>query len=494
MDAAAYSQVPHAPPSYPSSPLLPQTAEKQQGALPAGRVAVVPGYAGYDAIYIHGSPMPLPGSFTPHPRRSRSRRLIVRAVHMLMLLAVFVLLFPSFMRSIARVAHAIHEWRSPTGVLVGEPDLPSDCKEVLDWTILDHFPHHIMDDVELGHDRYAARTSVKLPVSSDLLYFISRGSLSHGAVRIIDDGEDSSDVNVSVTFVYDAEFLLDRAKVCLLQQEHDKNGVGIFSPNWRHNDHHHRTSFFVDIHLPAKSESSPLQIRGLKTDMPLFRHSVADLAESVHFDSLTFSTSNMPIDAESLSADFVDWKSSNGPITGNFVVKDTLEIHTTNSPISANISLLNDGKGPATNVSLVTSNSPLRTNISMIATTDDEDGSAFNVLAHTSNSPLHVAFVSAPVDSLLHFDGATSNSPAHAALHATYEGAFTLRGSTFFQPRVEQRADVEDPTGAGRKRNVLVRSVARGVVQGDVYWEGDKDKALGSVQLRSSNMPVTLLV
>ena len=94
---------------------------------------------------------------------------------------------------------------------------------------MEHPPHDLLDEeLFLLRDHLAARTSLKLPVSSDLLYFIGRGTLSHGLVRILDDGEDENDVNVTVTYLYDAEHLLEKAKVCLLEQEKHHNGVGIF--------------------------------------------------------------------------------------------------------------------------------------------------------------------------------------------------------------------------------------------------------------------------
>lgn len=70
---------------------------------------------------------------------------------------------------------------------------------------------------------------MNLPVDSDVLYFISKGSMSHGLVNIADDGDvDAKSIKVDITFVYDHEEDLDLAKVCLLQPEEGHNGVGIF--------------------------------------------------------------------------------------------------------------------------------------------------------------------------------------------------------------------------------------------------------------------------
>lgn len=103
-----------------------------------------------------------------------------------------------------------------------EVHLPHDCIEVLEW---DHI------DVPGENDGYShvARTSLDLPVASDLLYFIGRGRLSHGIVRFVDsEAQDSDQASVEVTFLYNEHELSDHLKICRLHKEDSKNGVGIF--------------------------------------------------------------------------------------------------------------------------------------------------------------------------------------------------------------------------------------------------------------------------
>ena len=78
------------------------------------------------------------------------------------------------------------------------------------------------------HYPFVAKTSLALPVSSDLLYLVSSGSLSHGHVEISADGESDSDVTVDVIFLYHNEDVLDDAKVCYLERRQGEKGVGIF--------------------------------------------------------------------------------------------------------------------------------------------------------------------------------------------------------------------------------------------------------------------------
>ncbi len=104
-----------------------------------------------------------------------------------------------------------------------EVHLPHDCVEVAEWNQLELSNGH--------HDfSHVVETSVDIPVSSDLLYFLGRGHLSHGAIQFVDTGAEDSDVaHVDVKFSYDHHELADFVKVCRLSSDHEnKNGVGIF--------------------------------------------------------------------------------------------------------------------------------------------------------------------------------------------------------------------------------------------------------------------------
>ena len=104
----------------------------------------------------------------------------------------------------------------------GTPELPHDCIHVADWTPFEVPP-------ESNDYRHGARASLELALSSDLLYFLSRGSLANGVVEISedDDVDDSEVANVDVTFLFQDPNALDHAKVCRLQKAEGKNGVGI---------------------------------------------------------------------------------------------------------------------------------------------------------------------------------------------------------------------------------------------------------------------------
>ena len=139
------------------------------------------------------------------------------------------------------------------------------------------------------------------------------------------------------------------------------------------------------------------------------------------------------------------------------------------------------------------SNSFIYSNVSLIAETKDQTGGSYNVNARSSNSPLEIAFRAAPVDSLLHFDGHTSNSPARLTLDSTYEGSFSLRTGSWFSTTVERRNEhEEDPAGKDRKRSLEYHTIRRGTADGHVLWSPSERKELGTVVLTTSNSPVAL--
>lgn len=67
-----------------------------------------------------------------------------------------------------------------------------------------------------------------LPVSSNTLYLLARGSLAHGDVTIIDSQDGGDIVKVEVIVSYHTQEALDRANVCLLERKTGENGIGIF--------------------------------------------------------------------------------------------------------------------------------------------------------------------------------------------------------------------------------------------------------------------------
>lgn len=107
-----------------------------------------------------------------------------------------------------------------------------------------HHPIHVPDDctfadwefdpegISPAHFEHAAQTSFDLPLDSDELFFVSRGTsnFANGFITITDDGEPGSDVvKVDIVGYYNSQHhFQELTKVCALSPEDGKNGVGIF--------------------------------------------------------------------------------------------------------------------------------------------------------------------------------------------------------------------------------------------------------------------------
>lgn len=178
-------------------------------------------------------------------------------------------------------------------------------------------------------------------------------------------------------------------------------------------------------------------------------------------------------------------------------------LETKNSPIAVNVTLANDPKkeqpgdegdklADFSKLFIKTSNSPVYGNISLLATTKDLTGGKFSVDAFTSNSPLHIGFADAPVDSTLRFIGLTSNSPAIAIMHPTFQGDFLVK-SSIFGPKVDITQDLEDPKGEDRTRTVDASKVGSQIV-GKVFWGSEEESkdAFGHAELGSTLLRATL--
>lgn len=94
-----------------------------------------------------------------------------------------------------------------------------------------------------------------------------------------------------------------------------------------------------------------------------------------------------------------------------------------------------------------------------------------------------------PVDSILHYKGDTSNSPATVTLHSAYEGSFKLESSVM-SPIID-RGNAEDPSGKGRRRTIDIHRTGRSIASGEIYW-GSAKKETGNVVIRTSNSPAKI--
>ncbi|KII92128.1 hypothetical protein PLICRDRAFT_27375 [Plicaturopsis crispa FD-325 SS-3] len=394
------------------------------------------------------------------------------------------------------VGHHVHRssfWRN--GPMSGgeffETGWPQPSDGIIDkciggrnWSPNDVHDHH-------SSAPYSGQTSFELPASADVLFLLSRGQFAHGAVDVVESGSVSDVVKVDVVVHYYSQDILDRANVCLLTRGHEEHGVGIFTPQHDHRHHHterDQLRFDVTVHLPTKG-SRPLRINAFETTLGLFAQHVGDLLGKVEFGSVSLKSSNFPIHVDSIQFDDGHFKTSNGEIRGTFNTSGLLEIVTSNGRIHAEVGLNHNDGADASVLRLKTSNAPIESEVHLLK--EKAAGGKYNVDAQTSNSKIYVGFPTSPVDSILHVDARSSNSPAIVSLHPAYEGTFVVQ-SSMIGPSLEYSRGVEDPAGKGRQRRLEQRRVSRrGHIEGSVQW-GDEKKDAGSVSLKTSNSPAIL--
>ncbi|OCH93531.1 hypothetical protein OBBRIDRAFT_749519 [Obba rivulosa] len=368
-----------------------------------------------------------------------------------------------------------------------EPGTPAHrCVEFANWTTGDG------DDSD-DFSRVAL-TSFELPLSSDLLYLISNGTLSLGTLRISDRGSVGSDsalVDISMTYHFDYE--LEHTTVCLLNPEQGQYGVGFFNPGKLPDKRRIRTFFDVRVELPPGSRAAPTFVQRFETKMPQFVHEVAHSQDSVLFGNISLITLNMPIIAQSLVARHATLQTLNARIEGSITTFSRLNLLTLNAPIHVDVKMLNADDGDTTELQMLTANAAIDSTVELISTSADGTGGAFMIHAVTINQPLSISTRSAPVDHVLNLTAQTNFAKASVVLHPTWEGAFHLETTPLFNtPTVEARADVPDPAGRGRMRSVEFEDVGGGVVGGRVEWVSREESRRGLVNVSTTIMPLTL--
>ncbi|KAG6906538.1 hypothetical protein DXG01_013416 [Tephrocybe rancida] len=347
---------------------------------------------------------------------------------------------------------------------------------------------------------FTSVTSFEIPISSEALFFLARGRVA-GGVKVLYGG-DSSDVFVGVKAFYKLEEALDGIQVCAISRGEGENGLGIFvralffsesfrlkafqAPNWSSGPKR-GVRFEVTIVLPQAAAGSVLNLKSLKTDMPLFAQHVGDLDGSVHFESVDLRTANMPIYVESLEAEKSSVITANGPIEGHFHVSSSLALLTSNAPVKVQVSMFNNDDD-FTTLDIGTVNGAVEADLSLESA--NETGGKYKLTAKTANAPLDLHFSDAPVDSVLNVNAHTAVAPATITLHKTYEGTYTA-STSLSRPRVIYEHEEEDPAGKGRQRKINWQ-IRGSTVSGSARWGDDDKELLGSVGVHTSLAPVTL--
>ncbi|EPQ55234.1 hypothetical protein GLOTRDRAFT_61143 [Gloeophyllum trabeum ATCC 11539] len=405
-------------------------------------------------------------------------------------------LLGAFTSSLYDVAHQGHRHGSFPYVYQGGPsegDGRADCSSGAQWQSSAAGWYDSASVNATGSYPRSVATSLELPLSSDLLYFVARGAQMSGNLDVLDDGKNRGVVKVDVVIYYREQSALDRTSVCKLKRGDGENGVGFFTPTIpEHGSWRDQIRFDLTVHLPVFPTDGVLHIPAFDTHLPNFSERLGDLGNTVLFESLSLRSTNAPISSKSVAAKRADIQSSNGPIQGSFRTDSHLSLVTSNARIQAQVELYNNGGADTTDLVLITTNGAVESEISAYSTSGSGSGGSFKTSAKTSNNRITLSHVEAPVDSVLDLTARTTNGAATVHLHPTFEGTFELSTSNA-QPSVEVSRDEDDPKGRGRRRQVWQTTRRRGTLQGTVYWD-EARKDTGSVKVTSSNAPIHVIL
>ncbi|KAK0221196.1 hypothetical protein EDD85DRAFT_263902 [Armillaria nabsnona] len=337
---------------------------------------------------------------------------------------------------------------------------------------------------EFWNGEQSASVSFDLPLNSDKLFLLARGSYTSGWVYIgqsEDVSFDTARVEVIVGYQDDE---LELAKVCKVSRTGNENGIGFFTPR-----HAHRNRISLRFDVRVLLPKAPLTIQDFRTDLPLFSQQVGPL-ETVFFESITLHGAMMPIYVESVSAAVGKFKNANSPIEGNFNTSTSLDLATANSAINVVLGLFNADGEESTSVSMETANAPISAGISLLSTAPSSAGGKFDVKAYTARGKIELGFIDAPVDSVLNLTAHTAMGPVDVTMHPTYEGEFRL-ATVLGRAEVTTQDDPKDPKGEDRKRLVSFERAGGSIASGRVWW-GEDGKGKGTADLKTSLSGVKL--
>ncbi|GLB42379.1 hypothetical protein LshimejAT787_1103940 [Lyophyllum shimeji] len=332
------------------------------------------------------------------------------------------------------------------------------------------------------HDRFTSYASFNLPVDSDKLFVLARGSAA-GALKVR-QGSGSEDVKVEVEARYRFEEAIDSVKVCTVKRGEGENGLGIFGPEWSRRNF---VRFEITFYLPEGEKGSVLDVKSFETDAPLFAHDIGDLERSVHFDDINLKSANTPIFVKSLRADNAAFETRNSPISGEFNVSSSLTLITANARIDAKVNLFNEDDGDSTNLVIKTSNARVKGALKLESA--NKSGGQYQVSASTSNAALDLKISEAPVRHALSLDADTSLGPVLVQVHPTYEGTFDV-ATSLLRPEIVWKG-VEDPEGKGRRRKVEVHTDGSRA-SGRIRWSDEDPESPGKINVKTSLAPLRL--
>ncbi|KAJ7816415.1 hypothetical protein B0H14DRAFT_3877869 [Mycena olivaceomarginata] len=322
-------------------------------------------------------------------RRSKFRRSAICFLLICSILALAVFKYPQ----------TVDSARDPRLQAYQTPGSAQYCAE---WT----------SGVPLANGSHLVHTSFELPMTADLLFFLSRGGVS-GHINIIRASVSPPIVQVIVMVQYHKPEDLERTKACRMGHANE-HGVLIWAePRHPHDPTH--DSVRVDITVAVPSSTGVTLYKDLSTDLPLFSHTL-DKFFMLFLPSLI------------ARAAFIH--TSNGKVEGLFSGYE-LKVHTSNSPIDSVALMLAERAGSEVRVELKTSNGKIKSSMNFLPSPEFPDNVVLRAVVQTSGASLAI---DTPTHLMAHktsffLDASTSGALASVALSPQYEGTYDLRTS-----------------------------------------------------------------
>jgi len=406
-------------------------------------------------------------------------------------------------------------WKGPGKIAKEWPEFSRgethDCVDQLSWThITDLDPQSIMtSDLDLRSPAvdhltatppYGSSATLVLSnvTNSDLLYFLSRGSLSYGSIKVDAVESNSDDVRVDIEARYWSRRSLEQAMVCKLEKDGgDARGVGIFTPRTSRGhgplDH---LRFDIHVQIPVSANKAPRVVKALKTALANFRHEIGDTVDRLRFEALTLEAVNGPVMVKSVSADVGVVRTSNGAIEGSFNSSQSLKLETANADVNVLVNLSsNSSRSKHTFLEIFSWDGTITSAVNLDDggnRTANGSDSKFHVRTVGSNGQVKLEFPTQPVGSELIVDALTSNAPLDVGLHPAFDGNFILRTRDAPLAVLDEKA--ADPSGRGRERLLDYKKMDNGeLLVGKANWDDNPWKhKIQLAHLQSTNAPVIL--
>ncbi|KAJ7849448.1 hypothetical protein B0H13DRAFT_1906182 [Mycena leptocephala] len=364
---------------------------------------------------------------------------------------------------------------------------PGSAQYCAEWT----------SGVPLANGSHLVHTSFELPMTADLLFFLSRGGVS-GHINIIRARVSPPIVQVIVTAQYHKPEDLERTKACRMGHANE-HGVLIWAgPRHPHDSTH--DSVRINITVTVPSSTGVTLYKDLSTDLPLFSHTLDKFfmlfLPWTIFEHIHLRASNADIQYGSLIAHAAFIHTSNGKVEGLFSGYE-LKVHTSNSPIDSVALMLAEHAGSEVRVELKTSNGKIKSSMNFLPSPEFPDNVVLRAVVQTSGASLAI---DTPTHLMAHktsffLDASTSGALASVSLSPQYEGTYDLRTSRGAHVYVVE-GEVSDP--AGRNRTISGKNSTEERAKGSIYWSYDGEPTegvqRGAVKVTTSAAPVKLFV